>query len=233
MNTSRRRQVNSIPNSRWAAYAAAGAATALGGINSADAEIHYSGLIDAKFGNHTRTFQLDSAGPAALQFRHNAHYYSTFEIDGGSDFFAVFYGAAAGYSVSCASNNSIGSVSRLARHDVISQRPFSSRAAIMATVEGFGCGGGPRGQFRTGGMGFIGFRFNNGNGDQYGWARVKMGDDSRHRFILLDYAYGDPGDQVRAGDLSADEAPKLESLGGLAIGAAGLLAWRRRRAASI
>ena len=221
--------IRAIPNSRWAAYGAAGAATAIGGINSADAEIHYIGVLDVKFGNHTRTFQLDPAGPAALQFRHNVHYYSTFEKDGGSAFFGVFYGAAAGFSVSCASNNSIGSVSRLARHDAISQRPFSSRAAIMATREGFGCGGGPRGQFLAGGTGFIGFRFNNGNGDQYGWARVKMGADARHRFILLDYAYGDPGDVVFAGQKSDDSAPGLESLGGLALGAAGLLAWRRQR----
>jgi LPXTG-motif cell wall-anchored protein len=46
---------------------------------------------------------------------------------------------------------------------------------------------------------------------------------------VVDYAYGDPGDTVFAGQKSGDSAPRLESLGGLAIGAAGLLAWRRRK----
>jgi len=82
------------------------------------------------------------------------------------------------------------------------------------------------GQFR-GGTGFIGFKFNNGSGAQYGWVRIQM---QRHaRFKLIDYAYGDVGDTIGAGQTSGHDKPELESLGGLALGAIGLLAWRKSR----
>ena len=49
-------------------------------------------------------------------------------------------------------------------------------------------------------------------------------------FRLVDYAYGDSGEIVIAGQKeSKTSAPVLESLGGLALGGAGLLAWRQRR----
>ena len=84
------------------------------------------------------------------------------------------------------------------------------------------------GQFR-GGTGFIGFKFNNGSGDQYGWARVQVGGSHNFPFKLIDYAYGDVGDTIGAGQKSGHDKPELESLGGLALGALGLLAWRKSR----
>ena len=74
------------------------------------------------------------------------------------------------------------------------------------------------------GQGFIGFRFNNGAGVQYGWARIKISGVPHYDFVLLDYAYADPGERLRAGqtleDTSSDEqAPDQGSLGGLALGA--------------
>jgi len=90
-------------------------------------------------------------------------------------------------------------------------------------------GGGPWRTKPT--QGFIGFRFNNGAGIQYGWARIHMEDRGRtNAFRLLDYAYADPGEPLRAGQLSSDnDAVKENSLGGLALGAVGLLAWRKSR----
>ncbi len=84
------------------------------------------------------------------------------------------------------------------------------------------------------GYGFIGFRFNNGAGVQYGWARIKMSGVPHYDFVLLDYAYADPGERLMAGqtleNTSSDEqAPDQGSLGGLALGAVGLLAWRKSR----
>jgi len=97
--------------------------------------------------------------------------------------------------------------------------------------------------------GFVGFRFNTGNGTQYGWARIQTKDDSNNRIhgIIEDYAWGDVGDAILTGQThslqqgnensnelgtgqeSDDSAPELESLGGLALGAAGLLALRKRK----
>jgi hypothetical protein len=37
-----------LSNSRWLAYAAAGTATAIGSATTAEAEIHYSGVINLK-----------------------------------------------------------------------------------------------------------------------------------------------------------------------------------------
>ncbi len=52
---------------------------------------------------------------------------------------------------------------------------------------------GSRGYWSNNGYGFIGFRFNNGAGVQYGWARIRMTDtppDGRffgeNSFMLLD-----------------------------------------------
>src|SRR6476619_1081688 len=83
------RKPASIVNTRWAAYAAAGAATTLAGLHSAEAEIHYSGLVNAKFaGNTTETFEVVPG--EVLEFRHNIHYYGTSTKTGGSAFFHIF-----------------------------------------------------------------------------------------------------------------------------------------------
>ena len=56
-----------------------------------------------------------------------------------------------------------------------------------------------------------------------------MGKTGDHNFKLIDYAYGDVGDTIAAGQKSGHDPPELESLGGLALGAAGLVAWRKSR----
>jgi hypothetical protein len=106
-------------------------------------------------------------------------------------------------------------------------------------------------QFRQPGVGFIGFKFNSGGGTQYGWARVKMSGIPRTRFILHDYAWGDPGDVIETGQTSdspvegaTPESGSLGflehgavfpsgSLGLLALGKAGLELWRDQRSSSV
>jgi hypothetical protein len=88
------------------------------------------------------------------------------------------------------------------------------------------------------GGGFVGFRFNTGNGTQYGWARIQTRDDivnGRHhiRDNINAYAWGDPGDIILTGQkhslqpANANSVPS--SLGLLAFGAQGLDAWRTQR----
>jgi MYXO-CTERM domain-containing protein len=83
-------------------------------------------------------------------------------------------------------------------------------------------------------MGFVGFRFDSGAGLQYGWARVRMMGLPENAFKVMDYAYADPGEPIRAGQTSSEvneaNTPGQGSLGLLALGAVGVTLWRRRRA---
>jgi MYXO-CTERM domain-containing protein len=82
------------------------------------------------------------------------------------------------------------------------------------------------------GTDFVGFRFNPGAGRQYGWARVRMdGPVSDFSFTVLDYAWADPGEPIKAGQTSNSASapiPDQGSVGLLAAGAAGLALWRKR-----
>ena len=101
--------------------------------------------------------------------------------------------------------------------------------------------------FQGPGIYYAGFRFNTGAGMQYGWVRIRWGGCSFNGYVLRDYAWGDPGDQIKAGQKklhknepqAAPQAVKEPavaphgdsqgSLGLLALGAVGLQAWRRSR----
>jgi len=80
------------------------------------------------------------------------------------------------------------------------------------------------------GTGYVGFRFDNGAGFQYGWARVRISGLPENSFRVLDYAYADVGEPIRTGQKSTNEqVPDEGSLGWLALGAAGLIVWRKSR----
>ena len=209
----------SIAKTRWVAYAAAGAATALAGSQSAEAAIHYSGRVN----------ELFLVGDA-----------DSFKLDRPGDFFglshSVFYGQQDAFSIFGIASNAVrgqGSgnrhyVSRLSFGQGISMGNF-----IQQSTPGYMVHNGNPHQWGIPG-GFIGFRFNNGAGVQYGWARIKISGVPHYDFVLLDYAYADPGERLTAGqtleNTSSDEqAPGQGSLGGLALGAVGLLAWRKSR----
>ena len=119
----------------------------------------------------------------------------------------------------------------------ISGRYFP-RSGIYANLVGGRTYG--RGHWQDPGGGFVGFRFNNGAGVQYGWVRVRMSNLPDNAFTVVDYAYADPGEPIAVGQKSSNEqvpdqgstdeqAPDQGSLGGLALGAIGLIAWRKSR----
>ena len=63
------------------------------------------------------------------------------------------------------------------------------------------------------------FKFNAGAGERYGWVRVRMDAGIVNSFAVVDYAVGDLGEVVKAGQKrSHSSSPDLESLGGLALG---------------
>jgi hypothetical protein len=202
-----RSKINFVAPGRWTAYAAAAAASSFAAPHTAEAEIHYSGLIDQNIaGNHAVTFPIDSAG-ASFVAGHRNYVAGSSSFSAGGAAWLYFHGA-------------------LNRRDPISVRAFAPERGVLAYDFYFNFWF-TYGNFRYRGPGLVGFKFNNGAGDQYGWVRVRMLGPRRNMFEVVDYAYGDPGDRVFAGQKSNDSAPSLESLGGLAVGAAGLLGWRR------
>jgi hypothetical protein len=224
-----------IPNSRWLAYATAGAASAFSSANSAEATIHYSGkigeFIAGRCDPKSDRFQLDQPGDSFL-LRQSLVFDCSLGYGGFAHFGVRGLAGASFAGFYCPSYPQIKSVSHLNRGQLISNRPFlAHNYGLLAGTTGRFCSG-QFGNYGHGTVGFIGFKFNNGSGDQYGWVRVKFRDHLRidNDFWLMDYAYADPGEPIRAGQTSSNEmVPEEGSLGGLALGAAGLLAWRKRR----
>jgi hypothetical protein len=226
----RKTPVVAISTSRWLAYATAGAATALAGTSPAEAEIHYSGRVDTVFPPDeykTVTFALDQPGDSIFFVRGQE----------SADFFGVRCPKSGAFLGSDGSGFEAYYVFRIGKRNqdrYISAGPFS--VAGLGNLGAFGTMiKGDRGSLRwrwtREGTGFVGFRFNNGLGNQYGWVRVHMdGPDSNFSFTVVDYAWADPGEPIKAGQTSSStKAPEEGSLGLLAAGAAGLALWRRER----
>jgi hypothetical protein len=235
-----RNRINSIATGRWTAYAAAAAASGFAGTHTAEATIHYSGLINQNIiGDREVTFPLDPAGGSFLARHHDLFYFGSRRA-GGIAYFNIYGGKSASVVGTYSPLAPIVFPFKLNLGDTISAGPFTAQHRTyfdpvlawdyLYTSHGFDS---QFGYFLKRGFGLVGFKFNNGAGDQYGWVRVKMWGGLKNTFEVVDYAYGDPGDVVLAGQKSDASAPTLESLGGLALGAAGLLAWRRRRPALV
>ncbi len=208
---------------RWLAYTAASAATAASGAATAEANIIYSGPINRYFsGDSAAGFPLQGAGNGLIASHHTPP-----EISYGA-FFAVgsvtppFHGAAVvgryvygGFRYNYAS--------KLAFGEIINTRAFVSDYGVLASDGAYF----PNAQWQQPGTGFVGFRFTGLAGLQYGWARINFADSSQHNFTLIDYAFADPGERIRAGQTSSATVPESGgSLGLLALGCTGLLAWR-------
>ena len=79
-------------------------------------------------------------------------------------------------------------------------------------------------------VGFVGFELPDGD---FGWMQVRVSDFRSPGFPneveLIDFAYNNvAGAPITAGDTGVPE-PNAAALGLFAMGASGLIAWRRRR----
>jgi hypothetical protein len=206
----------SISDSRWLAYATAGAATALGFVAATEeaiGSIHYSGPIDQFFSDNSDFFELDQAGDSINLFHAGG------EKLGAAAFLVSGLDAAsvAGFAF----GKSYQYVSKLASG--VSLNGLGAWVAGGGTMA-FGMGY-IYSQWLEPGTGFVGFRFDGGNGGlQYGWARITMDGSPGNTFTLVDFAWADFGDSIEAG-----QVPESGSLALLALGGAGLAAWRKRR----
>lgn len=201
----------------------------MGGVESVDAAIHYSGTINYVFDAPSQSLTSMSfplAPGAALSFA-----FGRSSSGEGTAFFDI---KGANASFRGIATHRLRYPSNLDLRQHISSGIFVPGAGVPAGFLGFHEGM-PSSQWLEPATGYIGFRFDVGHGTQYGWAGVTMAGESNNRFKLLDYAYGDAGDVVQAGqtklraNAGADFSPRQGSLGLLALGGAGVTAWRGGR----
>src|SRR5260370_37571563 len=84
-------KINSITSGRWTAYGGAAAASTFAAAHSAEATIHYSGLINQRIRGRDRAiFHLDPAGGTFVVDHFNFVYGSSSVPNGGVAGFGVY-----------------------------------------------------------------------------------------------------------------------------------------------
>lgn len=235
----RRRKTSLLSKARWAGYAAAGAATALGTYEAAEAGIWYSGVLNSGQGVRMNAIEanvgrvgygIDLPGNAVsndLMMYHHRQTYSTFS--GGK----IIYGAAVANSAEnfdgkarLAKIAGTPTASGLYNADFFANGDLINAASrVFRNFGTLASGSLSSLNFDAPGEGFVGFSFQDNGSTRYGWLRVIMDGPDDNGYTLMDYAYGGAGEDITAG-----QVPEPGSLGLLATGGIGLLLWRKRRA---
>jgi hypothetical protein len=236
---SRPRKRIALSHLRWSSYALAAGATTAGALAPAEAEIHYSGPVNYVFrGRGASTGQWHS-----FPLSNGAHLWGGTLREAFASYRYAYFGLT-GAKVSNSMRRVPGrfGVAALPANSTVSQGSFflPGQRGIM---QGRFCSY-PDWQDR--GTYYVGFRFGNGAGAHYGWVRIRWSGCPADHFVVKDYAWGDTGDQIKTGQrrlkdsaapaetsdkTDAPLAPAEGSIGLLALGAVGLLEWRKSRRA--
>lgn len=219
-NRSRRGQV-ALSGARISAYAA-GSAAALAATGTAEA------LTVVNVNQHVADTVLGGGAVGIdLQFGSTpyhlalAHGIGTTNAATGYAFTAADAFGSPAVDVAGFTASAYNYVSKLALGAPVAAQAFlaASLYGTMAFNGGYG-----NDQWLSAGTGYVGVRFNT---NQYGWIRVTMDGAPLNSFTVVDYAWGDPGEAVFAG-----QVPAPGSLPVLALGAVGVSTWRQRRRAA-
>lgn len=221
----KRKESVALNASRWTAYSAAGFAAATAGTMTSEAEAGIT-VIDTNINLEDRTqgdgyfdvFGAFSFGAPGASFVFQQAFNETGTSVGiltvvGAGNIAFAGGAAGPYFYP----------SNLAYGAALSSQSFNVNAGDrgdMAWGAGYS-----NSQFLNAGISYLGFSFDLGGGTQYGWAELDMEGAPGNRALFTRYAYGMVGESVTVG-----QVPAPGSIAALALGAAGIGGFRRRRA---